>query len=216
MSRSSESLLHHLPGIYHASPDLRSLLSLLEEVLLGPDANGSAGLEQKIANIPRLFDPDPQPTSANLNPPGTPVEFLPWLARWVALAEYRGLPERRLRRLIAEIVPLYARRGTKSYLEEMLKFFLPEHAAITIHDQDLPGLVVGDSRLGLDSWLGRDRPFWFLVEINVPLDVGDLEQREKLRKDLEDSARSVIDLAKPAHTAYQLEWKMADSSEKHS
>lgn len=214
MPRTPGQLLQHLPGIYHASQDLRSLLSVFEEVLLGSGADGCKGLEQKIASISRLFDPDPRLTSTDLSSPGTPGEFLPWLARWVALVKYQGLPERQLRKLIARIVPLYACRGTKAYLEEMLRFFLPEHAAITIYDQDLAGLAVGSSRLGLDSWLGRDRPFWFRVEIRSPLTTIDPEQREKLREDLKDRARLVIDLAKPAHTAYQLEWAFADSSEK--
>lgn len=203
MPKTFGPLLEHLPAIYHSSEQLRHLLSFFEEVLFGPGKNGfkefSEGLEQTIANIPSLFNPD-----------STRREFLPWLAQWVALGQYQGLPEKKLRALMARIVPLYGQRGTKRYLTNMLQFFIPENATITINDQELPSLIVGISKVGLDSRLGGDMPFWFLVKIRSRVSTTNPEEREKLRKEFEKSARSVIDLAKPAHTTYQLAWEFED------
>lgn len=205
-------LLQHLPAIYHAgaSEELCQLLSLLEGVLFGPsDGDGAEGLEQKIARLPGLFSPDPPPTAADPEPLRTPREFLPWLAGWVALGQYQGLPEAQLRRIIARIVPLYGRRGTKGYLEKILEFFLPPGAAIRVDDQ-VSGLTVGRSRVGLDAWLGAERPFWFRVTIRTRAAAGDPLERARLGRALEDSLRPVIDLAKPAHTDYQLDWEFGD------
>src|SRR5260221_12180485 len=123
MRRTPGPLLGHLPAIYHTSEDLRVVLAVLETVLWGTEEkelggerrqqllDGSRPLADAIASISSLFDAF-----------HTPKEFLPWLAQWVALTDLRGLPEERQRQLLATIVPLYAKRGTKSYLEELLNF----------------------------------------------------------------------------------------------
>src|SRR5262249_34690124 len=115
-------LLSHLPAIYHTSENLRVVLAVLEAVLLGVEEKESDGerwqqlldgrrpLADAIASISSLFDAC-----------HTPREFLPWLAQWVALSDLKRLPEERQRQLLAKIVPLYATRGTKNYLKELLK-----------------------------------------------------------------------------------------------
>jgi len=234
MPNSPGPLLNHLPAIYHTSEDLRTVLSVFEAVLFGMGEKGrteerrqrsineNLPLEDAIANIASLFDALE-----------TPKEFVPWLAQWVALAHLDGLTEERQRQLLAEIVPLYAKRGTKKYLEELLKFFTPENAAVVsrdqdlpgfivnckfsfgsivckveIQDQDLPGLVVGAAWIGLGSRLGPDRPFWFRVKITTPASVEDSEEWRKFKTHWEQAARQVIDLAKPAHTLYELHWQL--------
>jgi phage tail-like protein len=209
MSNSLGPLLQHLPGIYHhpENQHLHKLLSVFEGVLFGPGEEDFEGLEQKIAKIPSLFNPvDPEPFC-------TPSEFLPWLAQWVAFSQYHEMPEDRLRKLIAAIIPLYGQRGTKEHLEKMLKFFMPEDSVININDQELPSLILGRSVVGLDSRLGGDMPFWFLVKIHSRFTTRDPEERKRLKKELENKARSVIDLVKPAHTTYQLEWEFEDLEE---
>lgn len=199
-------LLQHLPAIYHSSESetLRGLLAAFETVLFGSDGSAGPeieGLETKIAKVPTLFAPcgpsDQRPDDR------TPPEFLPWLAQWVALAHGRGLPEDRLRNLIARSVPLYAQRGTKAYIEELLKLFLTGVESVSVNDQETTAVVVGRSRVGVDSWLGGDRPFWFRVVICV-----DSEESNEPGPGLERSARSVIELAKPAYTTYELEWRL--------
>lgn len=204
MSTADGPLLQHLPAIYSTwddgyhleegeKPALRPLLAAFEEVLFGPDCEGRAGLEQQIVRLDGLFSPEQ-----------TPWEFLPWLAQWVALSQYQNLPEARLRKLIANIVPLYSYRGTKKYLQQLLDYFIPENTEVMINDQELPGLTLGTSKVGLDSWLGVDRPFWFVVTLRARADTSDPAELANVKQKLEDSVRPVIELAKPAHTAYQL------------
>ena len=190
-------LLSHLPGIYHSSEDLRELLSVFEEILFGP--GGRRALEPQIAGIHTYFDPAE-----------TPDEFLPWLAEWVALTHRIGLSPKRQRELVAGIVPLYTKRGTKVYLTQLLKFFSPEGAEITIEDHELPGLIVGTAEIGVDSWLEPDRAFWFKVKIRAPSSHGNAVRQAQPHNEWQERARQVIDLAKPAHTMYQLDWAFQD------
>lgn len=204
MATADGPLLQHLPAIYSTWDDgshleageklaLRPLLAAFEEVLFGPDGDGGNGLEQQIARLDRFFNPEQAPWG-----------FLPWLAQWVALSQYQNLPEARLRKLIANIVPLYSDRGTKTYLQKLLGYFIPENTEVVINDQELTGLTVGSSRVSLDSWLGVDRPFWFVVILRARVDSSDPAELANLKQKLEDIVRPVIELAKPAHTTYQL------------
>ena len=206
MSSPSGPLLNYLPAIYHTSEDLCKLLAVFEAVLFGVDGE-EPGQERRqqsivdsIATIPSLFDAYK-----------TPKEFVPWLAQWVALTHLSGLTEQRQRDLLAEIVPLYAQRGTRKYLERLLEFFKPENATVVIEDRELHGFIVGTVQIGLDSWLGRDRPFWFQVRIFMSAPVGDADEQRDFKTQWEERLRRVIDLAKPAHTLYELDWQFEDS-----
>jgi phage tail-like protein len=213
-------LLSHLPAIYHSSEELRILLSIFEELLFGsesgeeaprgpaaepaPEAGASGdesggsvqpavartrALAEEIAAIPLLLDPY-----------AAPREFLPWLAQWVAVSDLSGLSVDKQRRLIAKIVPLYSRRGTRGYLEELLAFYAPEGAVVAIDEDGVSGFTVGDATVGLDTRLGGEQAFWFRVSVTLPHPPHGEEQAR-----LEQQLRRVIDLAKPAHTMYQLE-----------
>lgn len=193
---AGEALLKHLPAVYREAPQLRELLGAFEEVLLGPGADGQPGLEQRIAALPELLDAKALYEERR--------EFLPWLAQWVALGDFPGLSHRQLVGLIPCIVPLYASRGTPGYLEALLKLLLPEVAA-EVDDRELPTLTVGESRVGQETRLGGDVPFWFLVQLRSR--TGALDETQRAR--LSALARTVTDLAKPAYTAYLLEWDEA-------
>jgi phage tail-like protein len=214
MPRAPGLFLSHLPAIYQTSEDLRELLAVFEAVMFGTGAgdhnegprqrfrNEGMPLAEAVANIASLFDVSE-----------TPREFVQWLAQWVALTDLSGLAEERQRRLLSKIVPLYAKRGTKNYVEELLKFFMPDDATVLIDDQNLQGFVVGAARIGLDSWLAFDRPFWFAVTILLPAPSGGPGERAELRTQWEQRVRRVIDLAKPAHTLYELVLRFNDSEE---
>lgn len=204
MSNESDILLRHLPEIYHDSEDLRVLLAAFDEVLFG-SANcrpENQGLEWMIARIPHFFNPKPGQTDAGTFD-RTPGDFLPWLAQWVALEHCHVMPEERFRNIIAHIVPLYGLRGTKQYLLEILKLFFPE-IEVTINDEALPAMTVGQSRIGKDTRLGGDIPFYFYVKLQLPNQSYANENWQE--DDLLKIICSIIDSAKPAHTAYQLEY----------
>ncbi|MFZ2168868.1 MAG: phage tail protein [Methylococcaceae bacterium] len=203
MSNESDILLRHLPEIYHDSEDLRLLLSAFDDVLFGTENNNpeNPGLEKIIANIPNLFSPKPGHLLANPFE-RTPGDFLPWLAEWVALEHLQVMPEEQYRNVIARIVPLYALRGTKKYLEAILELFFPA-IKVTINDQELPSMTVGQSRIGKETRLGGDIPFYFFVKVLFP---NQSNAHVNLQNDrLLESICTVIDSAKPAYTAYQLE-----------
>jgi hypothetical protein len=200
-------LLGQLPVVYHSFEDLQKLLSALEVVLFVPHERS---LEAQIAEIATLFDV--VKAGEQLAPwlAQSRDDFLPWLAQWVALSRATALPLERQRRLVGRIVPLYSWRGTRRYLTELLEFYLPENSAIRVQDQEFVGLVVGKAKIGVDTWLEHDRPFWFKVTIQIPTSAGTAAQRPMGRAEWQERIRQVIDLAKPAHTTYNLELSLTE------
>jgi phage tail-like protein len=205
MSSPPGPLLNYLPAIYHTSEDLCKLLAVFEAVLFGVDGKEPIQERQSISELLPIVNSIA--TIASLfDAYKTPKELVPWLAQWVALTHLSGLTEQRQRDLLAKIVPLYAQRGTKTYLERLLEFFKPENARVEIEDRELQGFIVGTAKIGLDSRLEHDRPFWFKVRVHTSA-----EQRG-FRTQWEERLRRVIDLAKPAHTLYELDWQFEASA----
>jgi len=187
-------------------PFLHYFLSAFEHVLLrrrrhAPEASQaveasevsetgrdqSRRLEEEVDTLHLLFDPFE-----------TPEEFLSWLASWAALSLRPDLDLPRKRRLVGGIIRLYRIRGTKRYIEEMLDLQLDARAVVD--DAELPRLQVGaHSTIGKDTRLGGGPPHFFRVKLAFPAkDWSGIEHQFRI-------ARSVIDLAKPAHTYYELE-----------
>jgi phage tail-like protein len=203
-ARTSE-LLQYLPAIYQEGPwggeappsaFLPLFLLAFERILFGartlegdlsavqPDSL-PPGLEAEIANLHEVFDPAK-----------TPSRFLEWLASWAALTLRADLAESRKRALIARIIPLYRIRGTKRYLEELLKLYLDAQAAIAEPDGEFR--IGVQSTVGVDTYIGGGPPYFFRVTLSSPAG-----QQPDMERQFE-FARGVIELAKPAHTAYEL------------
>ncbi|MBX3158039.1 MAG: phage tail protein I [Deltaproteobacteria bacterium] len=175
------SYLEHLPAAFAEDPFLARFLLAFERILTGlpqPDAASlptiPAGLEQVIDRIETFFDPE-----------DTPAEFLPWLAGWVATSLREDWDAATRRRFIANIVPLYRRRGTKHGLQKLLQLYLNPDA--------LP-----ETDLDLDVQITEpdDQPHYFNVNFTVR-DKSDLNRKAAIAMDL-------IDREKPAHTFYGL------------
>jgi phage tail-like protein len=211
-----------LPGVYHSSQGLRALLSALEVILFAPQegladalpptmgGSGEPALEAEIADIALLFD---VVTARNQLTPWwaqSRDKFLPWLSEWVALSQAFGLSLERRRQLVGQIVPLYAWRGTRKYLTELLSFHLPEGSDVQVDDREFVGLVVGRSRVGVDTWLEQDRPFWFKVIVRMPNVPDAVENRVLGRNEWMERIGRIIELAKPAHTTYDLEFVLSE------
>jgi hypothetical protein len=225
-------LLQLLPAIYRVAgernaPGLRSLLAAFESLLLEtPGERGAAAsIADKIADMPELFRPTAE-ADAQDGQGGTPREFLAWLAQWVALAprfselllepasernpESALATERAFRNALARIVPLYGMRGTRRFLEEALRLFIPEVVEVEIDDRDLPGLQVGGSALGKDTWLVTYRPFHFRIAVRFAGASGDAQGLRRRSRTLRRKAEAIIELSKPAHTAYDARWIFDD------
>ncbi len=131
----------------------------------------------------------------------TPPDFLPWLATWVGIVLDENWPEMKRRRLIREAVELYRWRGTRRGLARYLEIYAgvrPE-----VNDRPFRGMRLGpDTRLGVDlkdpsrlhqnTVLGDVPAHSFVVTIAVPDPSAINEQ----------TVRDIIEVQKPAHTAY--------------
>ena len=198
-------LLASLPAVYREADrgaghgDLQALLAAFEAVLLGTtDSAAPEGYEQRIAALPSLLSPTRE---AGAFAEATRDAFLPWIAaRWVAFTPFAHFEPARLRRIVAGIVPLYARRGTPAYLIALLHLCFDEVAHVGLREHLSGGLRVGEGQVGRTTQLGSARPFSFGVEVQLH-PRGATEHRMSA---LETAIRAVIDFAKPAHTDYEL------------
>ncbi len=125
--------LQYLPAIFQEDPFLGRFLLPFEEVLQGFDS--------LLSEIDRFFDPAT-----------TDSDFLPWLSQWLALVMDEEWDEAKRRRLIAEAVELYRRRGTVTGLKRYLEIYaglIPE-----IYECRWPGGM----QIGMASRIGGTVP----------------------------------------------------------
>ena len=192
---ATSSYLKLLPSVFSEKPSpgeepfLGRFLLAFEQVLTGL-AGGEPvpekGLEETIAGIATLFDPR-----------RTSEEFLPWLASWVALGLRADWTPAQKRDFLAKIVPLYRRRGTADNLAELLKIYTGLIPVITgVDDTELQ--VGVHSTIGVDTQIGGGPPHQFRVTVTLPeADPQTLQRQRQI-------ASALIELQKPAHTAYEL------------
>lgn len=190
------------------------------------DGEGSAFQELTAFTLPGDTDPEVEeaprtdsahPAHAAVVPPfdtATRDAFMPWLAaRWVSFAPFAHFEPARLRRIVAGIVPLYARRGTPAYLKALLRLCFEEIADIDLQEHLSGGLRVGQARIGTTTQLGAVRPFTFGLGITLrPRAEG---WHEAALAPLGASLRAVIDFAKPAHTCCELHLAALDTGPVH-
>lgn len=189
-------LVHSLEHRNH----LHEFLEAFEKVLFGFDednspsgkaphqgnSDGVEGVGREIERLYELFDPE-----------RTPAKFLPWLASWAALSLRAGMSEKRQRKLIARIIPLYRIRGTKKYLQELLDLCLDVQSSVS--EVEIPPLQLGvHDQVGVDTYIGGGPPLFFQVGLlTTGLNASSVEAQRQI-------AYEVIELAKPAHTTYEL------------
>ncbi len=196
----ASSLLDYLPAIFQedsapSQPNfLGRFLLAFEHILLGFEKKSEEneepgfGLENQISQLDRYFDPE-----------RTPSEFLPWLAGWVALTLQDDWEEPEKRRFIAQIVPLYQQRGTKSGLEELLRSYTGlSQESVRVYELTQPLQVGETATVGVDTAIGSGPPHYFVVKMSLPVSIAiDRSRREQI-------ARAIIDREKPAYTYYDL------------
>ena len=184
---ATSSYLKLLPSIFSDDPFLGRFLLAFEHVLTGLKGGEQApaeGLEETVAGIWELFDARE-----------TPEEFLPWLAGWVALGLRADWSVQQQREFLAQIVPLYRRRGTKGNLADLLKIYTGLTPVIT---DEIAFQIGRHSIVGKDTQLGGTLPHRFDVRVTMPNpDQATLQRQHQI-------ASPLIDLQKPAHTTYDL------------
>ncbi|SEL12221.1 phage tail protein [Nitrosovibrio tenuis] len=206
----SGRMLDSLPAIYRntdTTGHLQRLLGVFEEVLFHNDEPATPGIEQQIEAIPSFFSPLGHALGHDLTAQDdykrAPDRFLPWLATWVAFTPHALFSPEQLRVIISGIVPLYSKRGTRDYLETLLKLCFPEIREVEIDDNPIPGFVIGQAKIGEDTLFGDERPFWFRVNVDVQRQNLDSSTTES-EHEFQQQVRTIIDFAKPAHTDYEL------------
>jgi phage tail-like protein len=219
--KTVSSYLQYLPAVFSEDREAQELnapsflgrfLLAFEQILTGLDSathEADDGLEQTVARLATLFEP--QRYFDPLNPPDPKVlpwpvaweqnrdDFISWLAGWVALSLRADWTVEQQRDFLANIVPLYRRRGTRDNLAELLRIYTrgkPE-----IDDGGVPGFQIGKhSTIGKDTYIGGSIPPHFFQVRVLMSDQPNQELQERQRL----IARALIDLQKPAHTAYKL------------
>ncbi|MGW0229335.1 phage tail protein [Actinopolymorpha singaporensis] len=206
VEHQTHDLARRLPGVYtEDQPDpsfLHRYLAMFDSLLYD--------LDQRAARRDVLVDPA-----------ATPVEALTWLASFVGLALDDRWPESSRRRLLAEIVPLYRRRGTIGALSRYLELFLGR-----------PPVIVEHFRLrGLAPVPGADPAASSRAVVGVGFRVGGEVRTlgstpdpagvhtspmaaaahrfsvlvpQPLSEEEEAAVRHVLDTERPAHTDYEL------------
>lgn len=206
------SYLAYLPAIYEDG-DLGRFLLAFEHVLTGLGNPDEPGLEELVEGIPgangsgpqlagaeRYFNPGRRDEAGTMR---TPAEFLDWLASWLALSLRADWEEEEKRRLIAGIVPLYRKRGTREGLTRMLYTYLglpytETGGSIDVYELTRPLQVGRTSTVGVNTAVGGGPAHYFLVRMILPT----WDPVSRARK--EQIATAIIEQEKPAHTYYDL------------
>ena len=164
----------------------------IEEILDG--IVGPAGDGLRLAGLQRYFEPGPSLPETQR----APAEFLEWLAGWVALTLRADLDELRQRDFIARAVSFYNQRGTRRGLEEIAKVYT--RLGVTVNEMQTPFQIGVHATIGEDTVLDGGAPHFFRVLIRLPT----ADPAELARSRL--VAKAIIDMEKPAHTHYALDF----------
>jgi hypothetical protein len=157
---------------------------------------------RRLVGVERYFDPGVRTPGPDTDAQGfLPLtecvpdrEFLDWLAGWVALVPRPDVGDDIVRQLIARAVPLYAKRGTKAGIEEILSLY-----GLAARIEEPTGwLQVGvASSVGVDTRIDGPPPHYFSVVLVLAPGTSNDEQARQL-----DLLRAIVDAEKPAHTYY--------------
>jgi phage tail-like protein len=170
------SYLQFLPGLYREDEFAGWFLRIFEDIL--------KPIESVIDNIAFYIDPET-----------TPQSFLHWLASWVGLVLDERWPEFRRRQLINKAIELYRWRGTKRGVTEFLRIYtgtIPQiidtvPSATTRHRSD----EIQTTKIAkLQAADVKPNCFTIILAIDSSIDL--------------DIVRTIIEIQKPAHTAYIL------------
>jgi phage tail-like protein len=200
------NLLQYLPAIYREEPFVGQFLLAFEKLLLGRDdkvpitdappllpigeadapeaARRDRSADRNLPDAPPALERTATGIATYFDPHQTPKDFLPWLASWTAFSLRADLEPAKQRDFIANIVSLYRARGTKKNLEQFLSIF-----------------TIGRPTVSEVASDGSNPPHFFWVTVAIP---------DRLKTDVHQRqfaiVRALIELEKPAHTDFELDW----------
>ena len=130
------SIIENIPGVFRGEQndptgELRAIVGVLEAT--------TQDLDARIRGIASFLDPDT-----------APVEWLDYVARWIALPWDDELPEGAKRSILAHAGEILDRRGTRAGLTTLLRALAGPGAIVDITDTtaDFAPLIVGCGRDG--------------------------------------------------------------------
>jgi phage tail-like protein len=176
---AASSYLDHLPAMFR-TPDaageifLGRFLLAFEHVLTGLGdatvAGYPAGLAEQIAGSASYVDPQ-----------RAPLEFLDWLAGWVALSLRDDWTVDEKRRFLGRAVSMYQKRGTAAGLLDLLRAYTGDLPVVVYEFDDIPN--------------------YFQVEMSLGLSLHDpdYDARKSRRQQI---AVAIIEQEKPVHTFF--------------
>jgi phage tail-like protein len=187
--RPKAAYLRHLPALYERDPLMGRFLMLFES-FWGP-------IDMQVSNISDYFDPMLMP-----------LQMVRWMGERLDLEILPDWPESTQRRMLANAVGLYRKRGTRAGLQRLLEIYSGGQVVINEHRAD--NFRLGKSaRLGQGIALGSgNQPFSFAVRITLPpidgaaLPPAEIERQRDVRI---RRLRALIDAEKPAHVTYTLD-----------
>jgi phage tail-like protein len=154
-------------------------------------------IDMQVSNISDYFDPMLMP-----------LQMVRWMGERLDLEILPDWPESTQRRMLANAVGLYRKRGTRAGLQRLLEIYSGGQVVINEHRAD--NFRLGKSaRLGQGIALGSgNQPFSFAVRITLPpidgaaLPPAEIERQRDVRI---RRLRALIDAEKPAHVTYTLD-----------
>ncbi|MGE5181522.1 MAG: phage tail protein [Acidobacteriota bacterium] len=184
--------LEHLPAIYRRSDAVgrnlvRDLCFLFEHMFDSVERNLDDGW--------RFYDPHV-----------APVEFLDWLSGWTAFTIDLDWPEEQKRALVKRAVDLYRIRGTRRGMALFLKLFTGHEPEIQENTWPFKGFrIEGEgaeqgARIALDSVILPPVELAHCFVVTMPIRFEDVTPELVIR------IHHIIQLEKPAHTHYYLQF----------
>jgi phage tail-like protein len=180
---SKPSLVRFLPGIYQMSgvigegDFLHRMLRVFQHVFESVKGN--------VDQIDAIF-----------KPLETPQSFIPWLASWLALTVDTDWPEQRARRVLKGAAALFAIRGTRRSMEQLIDIFAGYRPEIRENEFPYLGFRVGVGRVGVDSMVLPQINLAHCFVVNLPVEEEQISDNELIK------LHQVIRQEKPAHTLY--------------
>lgn len=172
--------LQYLPALYREHDFVGRFLCIFEDIL--------QPLEGIIDKMHLYLDPGTAPES-----------FLPWLASWVGLVLDDRWPEDKRRELIKSAAELYRWRGTRRGLSQYLEIYTGVAPEIIEPAPAAPVIATGEEQKNTPSQprAAGIKQHCFTVVLNLGKDT-DIDT---------DIICNIIEIQKPAHTAYLLKIK---------
>jgi phage tail-like protein len=205
-----------LPPIYRKQANAADFL----ERFLAIEQSVLSGIEAKIDDLPRLFDPHAAPV-------GDPPSWLGWLSGWLTFILDEHWAEADARANLANAFHLYRKRGTIEGLREYLQIYAGVNAIIEEPARAGKIWALGDANLlGFGTMLAPGPLQGAVLDTTATMDASHMTTGEAfgaaLFEDVAhrfcvsvycaeltstttlDTVRQVLDREKPAHTTYEL------------